>query len=251
MTTPPRRLRLIAYTRVSTAGQIDGYGLEVQEADARKWAKQHGHRISDVRTDAGVSGATEALDRDGLTEALDEISHDRADGIVAASLSRIARTVTVQEAALALVWRAGGRVFTVDSGEILADDPSDPMRTFVRQVMGAIHQYDRASIALRMRKGREAKAAAGKYAGGSPPYGWRAEGRELVSDDTEQAVIAVMRRQRAAGDSYDVIAAQLNAAHVPTKRGKGARWQSATVARILDPAARQTARDRQEKARTR
>lgn len=251
MTTPTRRLRLVAYVRVSTAGQIDGYGLEVQEADARKWAKANNARIVKVCDDPGVSGTVDALDREGLTCALDEIGSGRADGIIAASLSRIARNSTVQEAALALVWRAGGRVFTVDGGEILADDPDDPIRTLVRQIMGAIHQFDRANIEIRMRKGRQAKAAAGKYAGGAPPYGWKTEGRELVRDDTEQTVIAQMQAWRGEGASLAGIAAQLNAMHVPTKRAKGGRWTPATVSRILNPAAREAARTQQAKARTR
>ena len=251
MTTPARRLRLVAYLRVSTAGQVDRYGLPVQEADARDWAKRNNARIVKVCTDAAVSGTVDALDRDGLTCALTEIEHGRADGIIAASLSRIARNSTVQEAALALVWRAGGRVFTVDSGEILADDPDDPIRTLVRQIMGAIYQFDRATIAVRMRKGRKAKAEAGRYAGGAPAYGQRPTlDHELEDDPAEQAVIARMRDWRAAGDSYATIADRLNTEQTPTKRGKG-RWQPATVARVLDPAARQAARDYQTKAKDR
>src|SRR5690242_3806844 len=47
MTTPQnaQRLRLVLYVRVSTGGQLDGYGLEAQEADGRKWARKYGHRI--------------------------------------------------------------------------------------------------------------------------------------------------------------------------------------------------------------
>ncbi len=51
-------MRLVAYLRVSSDSQLDGFGLDVQERAVRTWARTHGHRIVDVHTDAGVSGAT-------------------------------------------------------------------------------------------------------------------------------------------------------------------------------------------------
>ena len=39
-------MKLVAYVRVSTAGQVsDGYGLGVQEKAVKTWAKNGGHRI--------------------------------------------------------------------------------------------------------------------------------------------------------------------------------------------------------------
>jgi DNA invertase Pin-like site-specific DNA recombinase len=61
------------------------------------WAKTHGHRISTEHVDAGVSGATDAVDRPGLSDALDRIRRPpRAEGIIAARLDRLARALTVQ-----------------------------------------------------------------------------------------------------------------------------------------------------------
>src|SRR5207244_11738718 len=87
---------------------------------------------------------------------------------------RLARTLSVQEAALASVWAQGGRVF-LPEGEVLRDDPDDPMRTAMRQMMGVFSQLERGMITARLRAGRAAKAASGGYAYGSPPFGWRAD----------------------------------------------------------------------------
>src|SRR5690348_17162316 len=129
-------MELVAYLRVSSDGQVDGYGLDVQMESMQRWASSAGHRIVDTYTDAGVSGAREAFDRPGLSAALEAVQAlPDAGGLVVARLDRLARALTVQEAALAVVWRHGGRVFTADSGEVLADDPDDPMRTALRQVV--------------------------------------------------------------------------------------------------------------------
>lgn len=93
-------------------------------------------------------------------------------------LDRRARSLTIQEAVLGHVWRHSGTVFAVDTGAVQQDDPADPMRTFVRQVMGAAHQLERGLIAARMRAGRDLKTDRCGYAGfGSPPFGLRAEGK--------------------------------------------------------------------------
>jgi DNA invertase Pin-like site-specific DNA recombinase len=176
-----------------------------------------------------VSGTTD--ERDGLTEALAAVRYNGADGLVTYSLDRLARSLTVQEAALQQVWQADGRVFTVDSGEVLADDPDDPVRTFVRQVLGAVSQLEVGMIARRLRNGRRHKAEQGGYAYGAPPFGYRAEGGELVKDPAEIAVVKRITALRDGGRSLREIAATLTEEGLKPKRGE--RWHPQTVARVL------------------
>lgn len=253
MTTPRTSpLRLVLLLRVSTAGQIDGYGLEAQEKDARKWARTIGPSLGGVRivkvcTDGGITGKAAEDERPGLHDALGMVAAGEVDGILAPNLDRIARELTVQEATLSVVWAHGGRVFTADHGEHVPDDDDDPMRTFVRQVMGAASQLERGIIAKRLRNGRKAKAAKGGYATGAPAYGQKAADKELTADEQEAAVLTKMRGWQAEGISVRAIADRLNSEGIPTKRG--ARWHPTTVNRLLNPAARQAARD--QSARTR
>ncbi|MFO7548078.1 MAG: recombinase family protein [Acidimicrobiia bacterium] len=222
-------MRVVGYIRVSSIGQVeDGQGLAIQEQAIRRWAREHRHRLVAVHRDEGVSGRLEP--RDGLEEALSAVRFNGAEGLVVASLDRLARSLTVQEAALQQAWSAGGRVFAVDTGEVLADDPEDPVRTFVRQVLGAVSQLEAGMIARRLRRGRLHKAESGGYAHGAPRYGWRAEGGELVPDPAEQAVVERIRALRADGASLRDIAGVLNAEGVRSKRG--GRWHPATVARV-------------------
>ncbi|MER5386373.1 recombinase family protein [Streptomyces sp. NPDC002688] len=97
-----------------------------------------------VCTDGAITGKAADDERPGLHEALSLIAAGEADGILAPNLDRVARELTVQEATLSVVWAHRGRVFTADHGEHLEDD--DPMRTFVRQVMGAAAKLERGII---------------------------------------------------------------------------------------------------------
>ncbi len=229
-------MQLVAYVRVSTKGQADdGYGLEVQERAIRKWAKANGHRIMAVCSDAGVSGTKDAADRPGLSAALDMLRPPpQATGLVVAKLDRLARALHVQETVLQVAWRAGAQVFTVDGGEVLADDPDDPMRTFVRQVIGGVAQLERSLIAKRMRDGRQAKAATGKHAVGDYAFGFRGDGkgrdRDAVPDEDEQTVVARVVELRRGGASYRAIASTLDAEQLRPRRA--ASWSAMAVRNV-------------------
>jgi len=231
------KLRLIGYRRVSTNGQVDRYGLPAQLTDLRAYARHGEVRLVRVETDDAKSGTLPADERPGLLAALKAVEKGEADGLlVPGDLDRLARELIVQEAILSQVWKAGGAVYTTTRGEILADDPDDPMRTAIRQFMGIFAQLDRALIAKRMRNGRKAKAAAGGYAGyGSPAFGQRSVDGELVTDDREAAVAARIRELRSEGSSLRQIADQLNAEGLRPKRG--GMWHPMTVGRVLERAA--------------
>ncbi len=130
--------RAIGYVRVSTERQAEkGSSLADQERLIRSWARTHGYRLVAVHSDEGVSGTCDAVDRRGLTAALETLRGGQAEVLVVLTLDRLARSLTVQEAVLSHAWKAGAQVFTLDAGEVQQDDPDDPMRTALRQMMGA------------------------------------------------------------------------------------------------------------------
>ncbi len=229
-------MRLTEYRRVSTRGQArDGYGLKAQARDNRAWAAANGHRIAFVREDDGLSGTLPPAERPGLRAALDTLNGPGgSQGLLVARLDRLAREVTVQEAILAAVWATGHAVFTADGGEVLRDDPDDPMRTAMRQMSGVFAGLDRRLIVKRLRDGRRVKAAEGKKATGAYAYGYRGEGkgrdRDAAPDPAEQATVARILELRAAGKSYREICATLETeGHRPRK---AAHWSAMTVRQI-------------------
>jgi DNA invertase Pin-like site-specific DNA recombinase len=225
--------RLIGYVRVSTDAQAErGLGLAVQERSLRSWVSKHGHRLVGITRDEGVSGALAGGERPGRMEALSAVERRRADGLVVARLDRLARTLAVQEAALGHVWCCGGRVFATDAGEVLHDDPDDPMRTAMRQIVGVFGQLERGTIAARLRAARRLKEERGGYAGrGSPRFGQRAESGELVADAAEEATIRRILDLAESGTSLRGICQVLHDAGLPAKRG--GEWRPAPVSRVL------------------
>src|SRR5512132_162390 len=151
-------MNVVVYVRVSTGKQVEeGLGLVDQERACRAWARQHGHQVLAVFRDEGVSGTKELEHRLGLAEALAAVKDGRAGAIVVYRLDRLARDLVLQEQLLAEVWRSG-ELFSTAGGEAnLHDDPEDPSRRLIRQVLGAVSEYERAMIALRLRRGRAAK----------------------------------------------------------------------------------------------
>jgi DNA invertase Pin-like site-specific DNA recombinase len=238
-------VKITAYLRVSTDAQAEhGLGLDVQRQAIRAWARAHGHRITSWHTDSGVSGSNGLDFREALPDAVAEVRAGRAAGLVVYRLDRLARDLVLQETLLAEIAAAGGLVFSTMPGEqaVIEDDPEDPSRRLIRQVLGAVAEYERSLIRLRLRNGRRRKAEQGGYAFGSPPYGYRAEGRELVPEPAEQVALARIRQLRAVGSSIRQIAVTLTAEGHRPKRGE--RWHPEIVRRILarDPARRPVVR---------
>jgi DNA invertase Pin-like site-specific DNA recombinase len=153
-------VRLVGYPRVSTRGQVKtGASIPYQDREIRAWARRNGHRIVGMFPEEGRSGALDLEDRAALTASIDMIATRKAEGLVCYSLDRLARETTVQEAILARVWEeADGRVFTTDQGEVLRDDPDDPMRTAMRRMAGVMYELDRRLVVPRLRRGRRLKA---------------------------------------------------------------------------------------------
>jgi DNA invertase Pin-like site-specific DNA recombinase len=227
-------MRLVGYVRLSTVEKSDGNRLDNQKAQVRRAAARHGHRIVRWCEDDGLSGALPVDKRPGIDCALSHVRTGDADGIIVRDLDRLARAVTVQEAILAEVWRWNGVMYTSTS-EVPKDDPDDPMRTAMREMMAVFAGLERRMIAKRMRDGRKAKAAKGGHAEGRVGYGWRTDpddplGR-LAKVEAEQFVIARMKAMRAEGMSLREIAAALTDDGVPAQRG--GTWQANTISRIL------------------
>jgi DNA invertase Pin-like site-specific DNA recombinase len=230
--TTPRKLRLIGYRRVSTAGQVDRYGLPAQLTDLKRYAREAGAVMVTVETEEAKSGTLPADERPALIAALKAIEAGKADGLlVPGDLDRIARELIVQEAIMTRIWKLGGVVHTTTRGEIEPDDLDDPMRTAIRQFMGVVAQLDRAMVVKRMRNGRREKASAGGFAYGSPAFGQRSHGGELVADETEQRAISRIKELNAAGASLREICGTLADEDIKSKRG--GQWHPVTVSRVL------------------
>lgn len=222
--------KLVAYIRVSTDGQTDGFGPDVQKEQIAVWAKTNGHKVVHTCEDA-ISGTVDISERPGFACVIAHLE-DGADGVVMMSLDRLGRSVVVTESALAVVWRLGKAVFTADSGEVASDD-GDETQVLLRQIMAAVAQFERTRITKRMRLGRKMKGERGGFAYGSPAFGTCSDGEgELTTDTGEAETVELILSMAGAGESARAICRHLNDNNIPSKRG-GA-WHPQTVTRVLN-----------------
>jgi DNA invertase Pin-like site-specific DNA recombinase len=226
---------LLAYTRVSSEAQEDGHGLDVQADKIRAWADRNSHKLAAIHVDV-ASGRLDTEGREGLAATLAALRAGDAHGLVVYRLDRLARDLVVQEQLLAEVRRYGCDVFSTSESEqaVMGDDPDDPSRKLIRQVIGAVSEFERAMIVLRLRAGRERKRKAGGYAGGTVPYGYTLVDGSLEPDPHEQTVIGHVVAMRERGRTLRQIVAALNEAHISARHGGS--WHPSGVKRIVDAA---------------
>jgi DNA invertase Pin-like site-specific DNA recombinase len=98
-----------------------------------------------------------------------------------------------------------------------------PTRKLMRQIFGAIAEYEKAMIVAKLRGARQrAKAREGRCEG-RKPYGYH---------ESEVAILEPMRQMRADGATYAAIADTLNREGV-APRDSDAQWHPGYVHRIL------------------
>jgi DNA invertase Pin-like site-specific DNA recombinase len=137
-------------------------------------------------------------------------------------LDRLARDLMVQEAAIADLHKHGFTLISATEPDLMAKDPT---RILMRQLLGAVAQYDKSQIVLKLRGARMRKRAREGRCEGRKPFGYY---------EGEDAVLAHLKALRAEGLGFDRIAARMNAEGLPTRTGKP--WHGIVVNRILSNA---------------
>jgi len=145
---------------------------------------------------------------------------------------RLARNLIVGELILNQFRELGVRVIAADSGTDLTVGDDDPTRVLIRQVLGAVSQFEKSVIVSKLRAARVRKRRETGRCEGRKPFGTRPGEADVL------ALMKRLRRKPKGGErlSFDAIAARLNATGAPTRTG--ARWRGATVRGIVGRAGR-------------
>ena len=205
------------------------FGLDVQEKAIRDFCKAEGMTVVGIFRDEGQSGSNGLDSRVGLAEALAALKDHQGAQLVVYRLDRLARDLILQET-LVERFRDEGTPVRSASEPDLDTDTDDPTKTLIRQIVGAVSQYERAVIRGRMMAGKAVKRAAGGYIGGTVPYGFRLEDGQVVPDDEEQKVVDLVGRRARAGVSFRGIGVELD--HSGFRPRSGGPWHPNTVRRI-------------------
>lgn len=231
-------IKVVGYARVSTKEQAGGFSPDAQAEKIRKYCDLHGLDLVGVEVDPGRSGKD--LDRPGIRAALARLESGEAGGLVVAKLDRLTRRVRDLDHLLETYFVDGKGYDLLSVADSI--DTRTAVGRLILNVVVSVAQWERETIQERVQDGHDEARRYGTKAG-QVPYGRRLvptdlkKGKPLEDDPAEQAVLARILAERAAGASLRRIAEGLTAEGVPTKTGRPA-WSASSIQSILARSAR-------------
>jgi DNA invertase Pin-like site-specific DNA recombinase len=222
-----RVLKAFSYQRVSGKSQIEGDGFARQQQVIDAYAKSNGIAIVEGFRDEGVSGTKDVIDRDGLAALFDAIESNGIRCVLVERADRLARDLLISEIINARFRDLGVTVIEAASGTELTADDTDPTKVLIRQILGAIAEFDKNVIVKKLRAARDRKRKSTGRCEGQKPFG---------STPHEKMVLErmlKMRRKPRNGRrmSFRKIADKLNEEQLFARSGK--RWMGATIRNIV------------------
>src|SRR5271165_5575408 len=152
--------KAVAYLRTSSKTNVgpDKDSDKRQLASVEAYAKLAGLEIVDTFYDAAVSGADPVTDRPGFVEMLERLLGNGARTIVVESPDRFARDLMVQLAGHDLLKAQGIALIAASAPAFFIEET--PTAVLVRQVLGAVAQFDKASTVAKLAAARKRKREA-------------------------------------------------------------------------------------------
>jgi DNA invertase Pin-like site-specific DNA recombinase len=203
-----KRVEAIAYLRTSSATNVGGD----KDSDKRQreaiqaFAKAAGYAVVDEFYDAAVSGADEVQLRPGFAAMLERIRGNGVRTIIVETANRFARDLIVQETGHRMLRELGIEIIAADSPSSFVDD--GPTAVLVRQVLGAVAQFDKAMTVAKLRLARERKRR----------QNGKCEGRKSHIEEHPK-VVELVRQLHRQGIGYRAISAELaHAGHLNERK---------------------------------
>jgi DNA invertase Pin-like site-specific DNA recombinase len=205
-----KTVEAIAYLRTSSATNAgpDKDSDKRQRAAIAAFAKAHGYTIVAEIYDAAVSGADPIAERPGFKSMLDRIAGNGVRCILVESPDRFARDLTVQLTGHDFLKSLGIALIPATAPDFFTED-NTPTAVLVRQVLGAIAQFEKTSLVAKLKAARDRKKASTGKCGGRKTY---AEARPEV--------VALAREMHGQRMSLRKISAALAARGYMTATGK-------------------------------
>lgn len=181
-------MKAVAYFRTSSAANVgDDKDSELRQRDAvMAYAMKHGIEIVREFYDAAIRGTDSVGERPGFSDMLAYMLGNGARTILVESASRFARDLVVQLTGHDFLKKHGIELIPVDCPQHFTEDT--PTAEMVRQILGAVSQFEKKSLVDKMKKARDRKRA----------ESGRCEGRKPPPPET----VVMARRLRARGLSY-------------------------------------------------
>jgi len=224
--------RAALYARVSTARQEQEETIDSQVAEVKQRIALDEAFLTDTATfvDEGYSGSL--LERPALDAMLDAAKNKEFDVLYIYDLGRLSRQLSHLLIVIEQLEKYECEIVSLH--ERITGTPEDK---FLLQIMGSMHEYERAKIAERFRRGKMYKARSGKLVGYNAPYGYRYNKDSGTLDIFEpEALVVRSIFEWVANDgasTYDVIRRLHENGMAPAKQ-QNEYWSRGPIARILN-----------------
>lgn len=171
-------IEAVAYMRTSSATNvgIDKDSEKRQRAAIESYAKAAGYQIVDWFYDAAVRGSDPVAERPGFAAMLARIAGNGVRSILVESPDRFARDLAVQLAGHDYLKRLGVELIPTSAPDFFTEDT--PSAVLIRQVLGAVGEFQKADLVLKLRGARERKRKETGKCGGRKTYAERDSERD-------------------------------------------------------------------------
>ena len=172
-------VKAVAYLRTSSAANVgaDKDSEKRQRAAIEAFARAAGYEIVDSYYDEAVGGADPVTSRPGFAAMMERIASNGVRTIIVETANRFARDLIVQETGYAMLKGQGVELIAADKPDAFLDDT--PTATLIRQVLGAVSQFEKAMIVTKLKGARDRKRRA---------TGMKVEGRKSYSEKSPDLV---------------------------------------------------------------
>lgn len=198
--------RAVGVVRVSRVGRRAGESFvsprEQRERIARA-CETEGYELTDVFEELDVSGGKSLERRPGLSAAVAAIEAGRAEVVVAAYFDRLFRSLTTQAEVIQRVEQAGGRLLTVDVGQVSGETATQWLSGTMH---GMVAEFYRRQVAEKAGAAQRDAVARGVVPWPNIPPGYvRSPGGTLEPDPHTAPSVTEAFEMRAAGASLQSV----------------------------------------------
>lgn len=147
--------KAFAYYRTSSASGLgdDKDSQTRQEVAVQSYAKAHDIEIVRAFYDEAVKGTDPVDERPDFAKMLEAIASNGVNTIIVETANRFARDLIVQETGWRFLKSQGIDLIAADSPTSFLDDT--PTATLVRQILGAVSQFEKASLVAKLKAARK------------------------------------------------------------------------------------------------
>ncbi|WP_422010397.1 recombinase family protein [Reyranella sp.] len=212
----------VAYYRTSSASNVGAdKDSQQRQADAVEGYAKGRLVVAESFYDAAVSGCDPVDTRAGFVALLAYCEAHQIGVVLVENASRFARDLAVQLAGHALLRNRGIELVPVDAPTYFTD-PS-PTAEMVRQILGAVSQFEKAGIVAKLRHARERKRA----------DTGRCEGRKPVPAEVISEARRLARKSPKTGKTRSLRAIAAELARLGHFGPSGGPYHAASVSHML------------------